>query len=292
MQLTRVLSCRSLEEKISWVTCYDYSLARAVGESDIDLVLVGDSGAMVVGGEKTTSPATMDQMILFSRAVSNGCSSKPIIGDMPRGSYEVSNSAAIESAMRFVKEAECEGVKLEGGSRVAPRVQAIVDAGITVIGHIGLTPQSAAQFGGYRVTGRSDEEIDFLLDEAHSLEKSGASALLVEATPQATARKIRDAVNIPVFGIGAGADLDGQLLILHDLLGLYPDFRPRFAKNYLNVVLGDFVDELAERSGDELLTFGRETRRDGFFELAVRALNSFSSDVKSGAFPSAEYIYA
>lgn len=290
MSFASVLSCRSEGKIASWVTCYDYSLARAVSESEVDLILVGDSGAMVALGERTTSPATMDQMVTFARAVRNGAPSKPIVGDLPRGSYEPSDEIAVLNAMRFAKEADCEAVKLEGGARVAHRVAAIVGAGVPVIGHIGLTPQSSAQFGGYRVTGRSAYEEKWLVAEAKALEDAGVCAMLVEATPPSVSEKIRDSVSVPVFGIGAGPELDGQLLIIHDLLGLYPDFRPKFAKNYLVEALRDFVDDLEGVS--DLAQFGRDTRRDGLYELSVRSLDIFAKEVSEGVFPSVEYIYA
>ena len=289
MTIASVLRCRAEGSIISWVTCYDYSLARAVETSAVDLILVGDSGAMVMLGEQTTSPATMDQMVVFARAVRQGAATTPIVGDLPRGSYEPSDEIAVTSAMRFCKEADCEAVKLEGGARVARRVEAITRAGIPVIGHIGLTPQSSAQFGGYRVTGRSDEEESWLVDEAKTLESAGAVAVLVEATPPTASKKIRNAIDVPVFGIGAGPELDGQLLIIHDLLGLYPDFRPKFAKNYVLEVVDDFLDSLSESS--DLVIFGRETRKDGFFELAVRSLDQFAREVTTGNFPGPEFIY-
>ncbi len=289
MSFASIVRCRAEGSSVSWVTCYDYSLARAVSNSSVDMILVGDSGVMVALGEKTTSPATMDQMVTFAKAVRRGAPSKPLVGDLPRGSYEPSNEIAVLSAMRFCKEAECEAVKLEGGARVAPRMAAIVDAGIPVVGHIGLTPQSAAQFGGYRVTGRSVHEEDWLVSEAQALERAGASAILIEATPPAAAARIRESVTVPIFGIGAGPDLDGQLLIIHDLLGLFPDFRPKFAKNYLVEVLADFATSLDAEPN--LVQFGRETRRDGFYELAVRSLDLFAREVANGSFPAADYSY-
>jgi len=289
MSLSSVLRSRSEGKPVSWVTCYDYSLARAVENSSVDFVLVGDSGSMVMLGESSTSPATMDQMVTFARAVRKGAPSKPIVGDLPRGSYEPSDEVAVMSAMRFCKEADCEAVKLEGGARVAPRVKAIVDAGIPVVGHLGLTPQSSAQFGGYRVTGRSEREADWLVSEAEALEAVGVSAILIEATPPDVSQRIRSSVEIPIFGIGAGPNLDGQLLIIHDLLGLYPDFRPKFAKNYVVDSLRDFVDSL--NAEPDVVRFGRETRRDGFYELAVRSLNLFAGEVIEGTFPSSDYTY-
>ena len=290
MSFASVVSCRSEGNMMSWITCYDYSFARAVSESGVDFILVGDSGSMVALGERTTSPATMDQMINFAKAVRKGAPSKPIVGDLPRGSYEPSDELAVLNAMRFAKEADCEAVKLEGGARVAQRVAAIVGAGIPVIGHIGLTPQSSAQFGGYRVTGRSSEEEKWLVSEATALEQAGVSAILVEATPPLVSKKIRDSLSVPVFGIGAGPNLDGQLLIIHDVLGLYPDFRPKFAKNYLLEALREFTDYLEDVS--DLVQFGRDTRRDGLYELSVRSLNHFAKEVAQGVFPSTEYHYA
>ena len=289
MSFSNIVNARDLKKIISWVTCYDYSFACAIQESKVDMVLVGDSASMVVLGEKTTSPATMEQMIIFAKAVRKGAPNKIVVGDLPRGSYESSDLSAVDNAMRFCKEGECDAVKLEGGLRMASRVKSIVDAGIPVIGHIGLTPQSLVQFGGYRVTGRSTKEVEWLISEAKALEDAGAVAILIEATPPETSQVIRDSVKIPIFGIGAGGNLDGQLLILHDLLGLYPIFRPKFAKNYIVEVVSYFAEELKKNS--DVLQYGRETRRDGLFELSLKALNLYADEVSTKKFPSYEYLY-
>lgn len=260
-----------------------------MNETELDLILVGDSGGMVLLGYQDTVPVTMEQMLNMTSAVRRGAPDKFIVGDMPKGSYEASNESAIENAMRFVKECGADAVKLEGGKRMAERVKAIVDSGIPVIGHVGLTPQSSAAFGGYRVTGRTENEFDSLLEDCYALQEVGASSILLEAMPAAPAGEIKKKLDIPILGIGAGAQVDGQLLILHDLLGLYPNFRPKFAKNYIPLALESFSRQLDLES--DLIKYGRETRRDGIFELSRIAINLFIDDVKSRQFPNSDFTY-
>jgi len=231
----------------------------------------------------------MEQMLMMCSAVRRGAPDKFIVGDMPKGSYEASNVIAVENAMRFVKKSGADAVKLEGGIRMAERAKAIVDSGIPVIGHVGLTPQSSAAFGGYRVTGRTENEFESLLDDCFSLQEAGAFAILLEAMPAEPAGEIQKKLKIPIFGIGAGVLVDGQLLILHDLLGIYPNFRPKFAKNFIPEALKVFTNSLS--SEKDLIKFGKETRRDGLFELSRIAIEMFINDVKSRKFPNSDFTY-
>ena len=274
---------------ITWLTCYDYSFARVLDSTELDMILVGDSGGMVHLGYVDTVPVTMNEMIQLASSVRRGAPSKFIIGDMPKGSYETSNEEAIKNAMRFVKESYCDAVKLEGGIEMSERVRAIVGSGIPVVGHIGLTPQSAIAQGGYRVIGRVEEEENKLFSDAQKLSDSGAFAILLEALPPNLASKISKDLEILIMGIGAGPQVDGQLLILHDLLGLYPNFRPKFAKCYVPEAIQEFIIQIG--SVENLIDFGRSTRNDGFREIARLAVNLFLKETKSGIFPSSEYSY-
>lgn len=274
---------------ISWLTCYEYSFANALNETDLDMILVGDSGGMVSLGYQDTSPVTMDEMIQLSAAVRRGAPDKFIVGDMPKGSYEASDVDAVKNAMRFMKESSCDAVKLEGGTHMAARVSAITKAGIPAVGHIGLTPQSSGAFGGYRVVGRGAGELDDLRESVTALESSGVFAILLEAVPTVAAQTLTQESNSILFGIGAGKHTDGQLLILHDLLGLYPNFRPKFAKCYVPQVLKDFSQELLNHS--DLHAFGRNTRKDGIHEITRLAVEKFVQEVKSKQFPSPTFSY-
>ena len=275
--------------KLTWLTCYDYSFAKALAQTELDMILVGDSGGMVSLGYPSTVPVTMDEMIHLSKAVRRGSPEKFIVGDMPKGSYESSNQDAINNAMRFCKEADCDAIKLEGSGVMAERVRAIVDSGIPVIGHIGLTPQSSASFGGYRVVGKKQDEINELEIKAKQLEEAGAFGILLEAVPENVGESLTSSGNCIYFGIGAGSKVHGQLLILHDLLGLYPDFRPKFAKNYVNISVSEFLRELERQ--EDVLKFGRQTRMDGFYAITLIAVRKFIEEVKLEHFPSAEYNY-
>lgn len=274
---------------LTWLTCYDYSFATVIENTNIDMILVGDSGGMVTLGYKDTVPVTMDEMIQLASAVRRGAPSKFLVGDMPKGSYECSNEDAINNAMRFCKESGCDAVKLEGGVAMADRVKAIADSGIPVIGHLGLTPQSAGAFGGYRVVGRSQSESEKLASDVEVLENSGAIAILLEAVPPTTAKMISTKARTIILGIGAGPDVHGQLLILHDMLGLYPNFRPKFAKCYIPQVLSSFLLELTQT--EDLVALGREKRTDGLHELSKRAISAFVDEVRSGIFPDEKYSY-
>jgi 3-methyl-2-oxobutanoate hydroxymethyltransferase len=276
-------------QQISWLTCYEYSFATALNATELDMILVGDSGGMVSLGYKDTVPVTMDEMILLSSAVRRGAPDKFIVGDMPKGSYEASDYDAVNNAMRFVKEAGCDAIKLEGGSNMAPRAKAIVESGISVIGHIGLTPQTSSTFGGYRVVGRDSDELEEMHTSIHDLESAGAFAILLEATPPLATKKLAEKANSIILGIGAGKHTDGQLLILHDLLGLYPSFRPKFAKCYVPEALPTFAALINTQS--DLTTFGRTTRQDGLHELTRIAVTNYVNDVRNGDFPDENFSY-
>jgi 3-methyl-2-oxobutanoate hydroxymethyltransferase len=276
-------------QKISWLTCYEYSFASALNTTELDMILVGDSGGMVSLGYADTVPVSMDEMVLLTSAVRRGAPDKFIVGDMPKGSYEASDYDAVHNAMRFVKEAGCDAIKLEGGANMANRAKAIVEAGISVIGHIGLTPQTSGSFGGYRVVGRGIDELDELHSSIRKLELAGVFAILLEAVPPLASKKLAEKANSIILGIGAGKFVHGQLLILHDLLGLYPSFRPKFAKCYVPDVLSKFSSLLNEQS--DLITFGRATRQDGLHEITRMAVSSYVSDVKNSHFPDETYSY-
>ena len=275
--------------QISWLTCYEYSFATALNETSLDMILVGDSGGMVALGYGDTVPVSMDEMILLSSAVRRGAPNKFIVGDMPKGSYEASDYDAINNAMRFVKEAGCDAVKLEGASAMTSRAKAIVESGIPVIGHIGLTPQSSASFGGYRVVGRDSDELELLQFSIRDLEVAGVFAILLEAIPPNAAKILTEGANSIIFGIGAGKFTHGQLLILHDLLGLYPTFRPKFAKCFVPEVLAIFGADLAAQ--EDLAAYGRSTRKDGLHEITRLAVETYVSEVKNKTFPTDNYSY-
>ena len=222
-------------KKITMMTAYDYPTANLVDQAGIDTILVGDSLGMVMLGYESTVPVTMDEMIHHCKAVSRGAKNSFIIGDMPFMSYQVSVEDAIHNAGRFIKEAGCESVKLEGGSEMAHVVKAIVDMGIPVCGHIGLTPQTATKLSGYKVQGKDAEGAKELLQSAKDLEEAGAFIIVMECIPDILASRITKELNIPTIGIGAGKDCDGQVLVYHDLVGLFERFTPKFVKQYVNL---------------------------------------------------------
>ena len=222
-------------EKITMLTAYDYPMARLIDSSRIDAVLVGDSVGMVVLGYDSTVCVTMEEMIHHSKAVRRGITRAFLIGDMPFMSYQTSDEDAVRSAGRFIKEAGCEAVKVEGGREVCSRVKAIIGAGIPVLGHIGLTPQSAAKLGGYRVQGRDAGSAKKLIDDAVCLQKAGCFAVVLECVPRELAKKITDKLRIPTIGIGAGKDCDGQVLVTHDIVGYFDRFVPKFVKQYAKI---------------------------------------------------------
>ena len=250
-------------EKIVMVTAYDSPGARFAEDAGIDILLVGDTAAMVVlGHESTTVPVTVDEMLFLTRTVARAANRPIVVGDMPFGSYQVSDEDAVSNAIRFVKEGGADVVKLEGAGTSIARARAIVAAGIPVMGHIGLTPQSATMLGGFKTQGKTAERALALVAEALELQRAGCFSLVLEAVPSAVARRITAQLEIPPFGIGAGAGCDGQVLVYHDLLGLSEGHLPRFVKRYANLS--------AEIKG---------------------ALGAYAEEVRSGAFPDEEHAY-
>ena len=219
-------------KKITMLTAYDYPMARLVDEAGIDMVLVGDSLGMVVLGYDSTLPVTMEDMIHHSKAVRRGLKYAFLVGDMPFMSYQASVEEAIKNAGRFMKEAGCDAVKLEGGTEVIKQAKAIIDAGIPVQGHLGLTPQSASKLGGMRVQGKDAATANKIIDDAMRLEDAGCFSIILECVPDKIAKKITHKARVPIIGIGAGPDCDGQVLVTHDLLGLFDRFVPKFVKQY------------------------------------------------------------
>jgi 3-methyl-2-oxobutanoate hydroxymethyltransferase len=238
-------------EKIVALTAYDFPTARILDESGVDLILVGDSAANVVLGYESTLPVTLDEMIVLTGAVARGVKHALVVADLPFMSYQVSEDQALESAGRFVKEAGAGAIKLEGGHRSVPAIRRIVDAGIPVMGHLGLTPQSHLAFGGHRVQGREDGQARMLIEEARELEAAGVFSMVLEGIPWTLAREISDALEVPTIGIGAGVECDGQILVLHDMLGLGGgDFK--FVKRYADLdgeigrAVSDYAREVRE----------------------------------------------
>jgi 3-methyl-2-oxobutanoate hydroxymethyltransferase len=263
LPLTELAEMKRRGEPIVMVTAYDAPGGRLADAAGVDVVLVGDSAAMTVLGHDSTVPATMDEMLILTRAVTRGARRPLVVADMPFGSFQVSDEAALENAIQFVKEAGADAVKVEGAGPTVSRVRALVGAGIPVMGHVGLTPQSATMLGGFKAQGRTAVRARALLDGALELERAGCFAVVLEAVPSAVAARITAALEVPTIGIGAGRDCDGQVLVYHDLLGLYDGRAPRFVKRYA---------DLARDIG--------------------RALEEFAADVRSGAFPEEQHTYA
>jgi 3-methyl-2-oxobutanoate hydroxymethyltransferase len=235
MTLPRLAEMKRDREPIVMVTAYDYPSAQIVDEAGVDIVLVGDTAAMVVLGYDATTPVGMEEMLMMAGAVRRGLEHPLLIGDMPFGSYEGSNEQAIENAQRFVKEAGCAAVKLERGGPSVERARAIVRSGIPVVGHVGLTPQTATALGGFKAQGRTAEAAAKLTEEALALQAVGCFAIVFEAIPSAVTEALMPKLEIPVIGIGAGPATDGQVLVLHDLLGVYDGHRPKFVKRFANL---------------------------------------------------------
>ena len=221
--------------KISMLTAYDFTLAKIIDSAGIDIILVGDSASNVMAGHETTLPITLDQMIYHASSVVRATNRALVVVDMPFGTYQGNSKKAIDSAIRIMKETGGHSVKLEGGSEIIESVKRILSAGIPVMGHLGLTPQSIYKFGTYTVRAKEEEEAKKLLEDAKLLEESGCFAIVLEKVPAKLAKKVAKNLSIPVIGIGAGADVDGQVLVLHDMLGMNHDFNPRFLRRYLNL---------------------------------------------------------
>lgn len=240
-------------EPLTWLVLYDACFASYAEDAGLDMILVGDSMGMIVYGEDTTTSVTMDQEIYHCQGVRKGAPNTFILGDMPFGSYHVSNEDAVNNAVRFIKEGYADGVKLEGGVKVANRIKAIVDAGIVVCGHVGLTPQSSASLGGHKVQGKNAEMAKLVIDDAIAVYEAGARMLLLEAVPEEVASYIRKKLPIPVYGIGAGSDCDGQCVLVADIVGMYKNFTPKFVKKYAEIgqiatdAISEYIKEVHER---------------------------------------------
>jgi 3-methyl-2-oxobutanoate hydroxymethyltransferase len=269
---TTLLTLKKLKDqnkKAVYLTAYDYPIALLADRAGVDMILVGDSLGMTTLGYKDTLKVTMDDMVRHASAVTRAAASSFIIGDMPFMSYQTSDRDAIINAGRLISEAGCDAVKCEGGVRVVSRVKAMVDAGILVQGHLGLTPQNAAQMGGYRVQGKTRESYQQLLQDALALEEAGVFSLLLEGMPSQVAEKIKNHLSIPVYGIGAGNKVDGQLLIVHDLIGLFEQFTPKFVKRYAET--GKVIEEAIGRYCDDVRKEKFPTKKY-FYEISKEEL--------------------
>jgi len=263
MTLPRLAERKRLGEPIVMVTAYDYPSAQVAQEAGVDVVLVGDSGAMTVLGYPSTIPVSTDEMLMLASAVRRGLRTPLLVGDLPFGSYEVSDEQAVATAQRFIKEAGCDAVKLERGGTSVQRARAIVEAGIPIMGHVGLTPQTATALGGYRAQGRTAEQALGVARDALALQEAGCFAIVLEAIPAAVAAALMPRLEIPVIGIGAGDATDGQVLVFHDLLGIYDGHVARFAKRY-----GDVRSHM------------------------IAGVAEYAAEVRSRAFPAPEHFYS
>lgn len=225
-------------EKISMLTAYDYTMAKIVDGAGIDVILVGDSASNVMAGHETTLPITLDQMIYHASSVIRAIDRCLVVVDLPFGSYQSDPKEALRSAIRIMKESGAHSVKLEGGKEIKESIKRILNAGIPVMGHLGLTPQSIYKFGTYTVRAKEEEEAERLIEDAKMLEKVGCFAIVLEKIPATLAKKVAESVSIPIIGIGAGPDVDGQVLVLHDMLGMTHEFNPRFLRRYMNLYEG------------------------------------------------------
>ena len=263
MTLPRLAEMKARGARIVMVTAYDHPSAQVVEEAGVDIVLVGDTAAMTVLGHPSTTPVSLDEMIMLTAAVRRGLETPLLVGDLPFGSYEASNELAVASAQRFVKEAQVDAVKLERGGASVDRARAIIRAGIPVMGHVGLTPQTATALGGYKAQGKTAERAAQIAEEALALQAVGCFAIVFEAIPAAVTEALMAKIEVPVIGIGAGGATDGQVLVWHDLLGIYGGHQAKFVKRYAEV---------------------RKEMIDGVSEYA--------SEVRDGSFPGPEHIYS
>jgi 3-methyl-2-oxobutanoate hydroxymethyltransferase len=261
--LPRLAEMKANGEPIVMITAYDYPSAEVAEEAGVDIVLVGDTAAMVVLGHKATTPVGMDEMLVLTSAVRRGLKTPLLVGDMPFGSYETSNEHAVQNAQRFVKEAGCDAVKLERGGPSVDRARAIIRAGIPVMGHVGLTPQTATALGGFKAQGKTAEQAERLAEEALALQAIGCFAIVFEAVPAGVTEALMPRLEIPVIGIGAGNSTDGQVLVWHDLLGIYGGHKPKFVKRFA------------------------ELRQE-----MLAGVGAYTEQVRSRTFPSEEYSYS
>ena len=257
-----LIEMKSNGEKISMLTAYDYTMAKIVDTAGIDVILVGDSASNVMAGHETTLPITLDQMIYHASSVVRAIERALVVVDLPFGSYQSDPKEALRSSIRIMKESGSHAVKLEGGHEIKDSIKKILNAGIPVMGHLGLTPQSIYKFGSYTVRAKEEEEAEKLLEDAKMLEKLGCFALVLEKIPAHLAAKVAKSISIPVIGIGAGGDVDGQVLVIHDMLGMNNEFSPRFLRRYLNL-----------------------------YEEMTSAIGQYVKDVKSNDFPNASEQY-
>ena len=235
MTTAKLRQMKANGEKIAMLTSYDFTLARLLDEAGIDLLLVGDSASNVVCGNATTLPVTVDEMIFLTKGVVRAAQHALVICDMPFGSYQVSEQEAVRNAMRILKESGCDAVKLEGGEDILPAIRHMIQAGVPVMGHLGLTPQSVNQFGGYGLRAKEEAEAEKLLHDAKLLDQAGCFSIVLEKIPAALAERVTKAVSCPVIGIGAGNKCDGQVLVLHDMLGLNQGFKPKFLRYFASL---------------------------------------------------------
>ena len=261
--LVEIRSMKAEGKKISMLTAYDSSMARLLSSCDVDILLVGDSLGMVMLGYDSTVPVTMEEMLHHAKAVRRGAPDTFILGDMPFGANHTGERDAVKNGIRFLKEAGCDAVKLEGGLEMCGVVRALVDAGVPVMAHIGLTPQTASQLGGYKLQGKGLDDARRLLAEAKGLEEAGAFGLLIECIPDGLAQVISETITIPTVGIGAGVHCDGQVLVTHDLLGMFDKFTPKFVKKYAD--LSPVIKE---------------------------SIQQYNNEVKTGSYPSSEHSFS
>jgi 3-methyl-2-oxobutanoate hydroxymethyltransferase len=274
-------------EKLTWINCCVYSFAAVIESTTVDMILVGDSGGMTASGYKDTPPITMEEMIVLASAVRRGAPSKFIVCDLPKGSYEVSDEEVVRNALRFIKESGCDAIKLEGDNqRILSRVKAIAENGVMVIGHIGLTPQSIAQQDRYRLVGRGEEEISRLHVGTQELINAGVFSVLLEAIPPNLAKDISEKSNAIIFGIGARPFVHRQLLIFHDLIGLFPDFRPKFEKCFIPQIIITCLESVNTLSENKEFF-----KIDGPFYISKLVIEAFVTEFKNNLFPSKEYSY-
>ena len=261
--LAEIRSMKAAGKKISMLTAYDSSMARLLSSCEVDILLVGDSLGMVMLGYDSTVPVTMEDMLHHAKAVRRGAPDTFIIGDMPFGANHTGERDAVKNGIRFLKEAGCDAVKLEGGLEMCGVIRALVDAGVPVMAHIGLTPQTASQLGGYKLQGKGLDDARRLLAEAKGLEGAGAFGLLIECIPDGLAQVISESITIPTVGIGAGVHCDGQVLVTHDLLGMFDKFTPKFVKKYAD--LSPIIKE---------------------------SIQQYNTEVKTGSYPGSEHSYS
>ena len=257
-----LVEMKSNDEKIAMITAYDYTMAKIVDGAGIDVILVGDSASNVMAGHETTLPITLDQMIYHASSVVRAIDRSLVVVDLPFGTYQSDSKEALRSAIRIMKESGGHAVKLEGGKEIKDSIKKILNAGIPVMGHLGLTPQSIYKFGTYTVRAKEDEEAEKLIKDALLLQKLGCFALVLEKIPAKLAKKVSKNLNIPVIGIGAGSDVDGQVLVLHDMIGMTNEFNPRFLRRYMNL-----------------------------YESMTKSIRQYVSDVKTSEFPNSDEQY-